>query len=145
MTACNAHTGPEGSLLRGGVAIIGMACIFPGAPDLEMYWQNIISKVDAITDPPPDAWDPKVFYDPDSTANDRVYCKRGGYLGDAARFNPLDYGIMPVTVDGGSQTNGWRSRWRTRRWQTRATWSDPRNAAEPKWSWGRAHTSTAAI
>ena len=88
-------------VLKGDVAIIGMSCIFPGAPDLDTFWQNIISKVDAITDVPADRWDPEIFFDPDSTSNDRVYCKRGGFLGELAQFNPLDYGIMPVAVDGG--------------------------------------------
>jgi acyl transferase domain-containing protein/phosphopantetheinyl transferase len=87
--------------LQGEVAIIGMAGLFPGAPDLDTYWQNIVSKTDAVTDPPTEAWDPKVFYDPSSNANDRVYCKRGGYIGDLAQFQPLDFGIMPATVDGG--------------------------------------------
>jgi acyl transferase domain-containing protein len=82
------------------IAIIGMACIFPGAPNAQAYWQNIVAKVDAITDPP-DGWGAEEVFEPDSTANDRVYCKRGGYLGELARFNPLDYGIMPRTVDGG--------------------------------------------
>src|SRR5215831_3720378 len=36
------------------VAVIGMACLFPGAPDLATFWQNIVGKVDAITDPPPE-------------------------------------------------------------------------------------------
>jgi acyl transferase domain-containing protein len=101
MTASQADRQPEGSTLRGEIAIIGMACIFPGAADLDAYWQNIVSKVDAIGEPPPNSWDPTLYYDPRSTANDRVYCKRGGYLGDLARFNPLQHGIMPVTVDGG--------------------------------------------
>ena len=101
MSGGDAPVGSRGTALRGDIAIIGMACVFPGAPDLDTYWQNIVSKTDAITDPPPDAWDQNVFYDPDSAANDRVYCKRGGYLADLARFNPLEYGIMPVTVDGG--------------------------------------------
>lgn len=83
------------------VAIIGMACLFPGAPNLDAYWQNIVSGVDAITDVPADRWDPAVFYDAVSSADDRLYCKRGGYLGDLSQFNPLDYGIMPNTVDGG--------------------------------------------
>lgn len=85
----------------GDVAIIGMACIFPGAPDLDTFWQNIVSKVDAITDVPSDRWDPEIFFNPDSTENDRVYCKRGGYLRELAQFNPSEYGIMPVAVDGG--------------------------------------------
>ncbi len=87
--------------LRGDIAIVGMACVFAGAPDLDTYWRNILSKVDAVSDPPAGEWDPKLFYDPQSQTNDRVYCKRGGYIGDLSYFRPLDYGVMPVTVDGG--------------------------------------------
>jgi len=92
-------TGPQA--LRGDIAIVGMACLFAGAPNLHTYWQNIISKFDAVSDPPADEWDPALFYDPESKSNDRVYCKRGGYIGDLSHFRPLDFGIMPVTVDGG--------------------------------------------
>ena len=83
------------------VAIIGMACMFPGAPNLAAFWQNIVSKVDAITDPPPEAWDSDIFYDPGSQENDRVYCKKGGYLGPLAYFNPLEHGVMPRAAEGG--------------------------------------------
>ena len=92
---------PSANLLRGEIAIVGMGCLFAGAPDVGTYWQNILSKVDSVSDPPGDEWDPSVFYDPDSKTNDRVYCKRGGYIGDLAQFRPLDFGVMPVTVDGG--------------------------------------------
>src|SRR5207248_10063223 len=78
---------------------IGMSCIFPGAPNVQAYWQNIVSKVAAISDPP-EGWGTDEIFDPESTANDRIYCKRGGYLGDLARFSALDYGVMPRTVDG---------------------------------------------
>jgi acyl transferase domain-containing protein len=81
------------------IAIIGMACLFPGARDLRAYWQNIVSGVDAIGDPPED-WEADLFYDPASGDNDRTYCKRGGYLRDLATFNPLTYGVMPSSVDG---------------------------------------------
>lgn len=101
MTPSDDDKKPDSTPLQGEIAIIGMACLFPGAPDLDTYWQNIISKTDAISDPPADAWDPKIFYDPSSTGNDRAYCKRGGYLGDLAQFRPFDFGIMPLTVDGG--------------------------------------------
>ena len=86
------------------VAIIGMACTFPGAPDLDTFWQNIVDKVDAVIDVPPERWDPEIFFDPESTENDRVYCQRGGYLRGPLQFNPSDYGIMPVAVDGGDPT-----------------------------------------
>ena len=86
---------------RDDIAIIGMACLFPGAPNLKAYWSNIIGKVDATSDPPPEAWDAEVFYDPHTSANDRVYCKRGGFIAPIAEFDPLDNGVMPRTVEGG--------------------------------------------
>jgi len=81
------------------IAIIGMSCLFPGAPDLATYWNNILSKVDAVSDPPAE-WEAERYYDPDSKENDRIYCKRGGFLGDLPRFNPLKFGVMPNSVDG---------------------------------------------
>ncbi len=81
------------------IAIVGMACIVPGAADPRVFWQNIVDGVDAVSDPPPD-WGADLWYDPESEENDRIYCKRGGYLGELATFDPLKYGIMPNTVDG---------------------------------------------
>ncbi len=83
------------------VAIVGMSCLFPGASSLEAYWDNIMSGASAISDPPPGSWDPDVYFDPDSTANDRVYCKRGGFLSGLTKFEPAKYGIIPSSVDGG--------------------------------------------
>ena len=82
------------------VAIVGMSCVFPGAPDLKTYWQNIVGKVDSVSDAPSN-WGADVYYDPDSTSNDRVYCRRGGFLHDLASFDPLEYGVMPTSVEGG--------------------------------------------
>ena len=80
-------------------AIIGMACLFPGAPDLHTFWANIERGVDAITDVPPNRW-PPVYYDPDSDAADRFYCRRGGFIDEYAQFDPLAWGIMPVAAQG---------------------------------------------
>ena len=76
------------------VAIVGMAGIFPGAPDIAQYWRNIVDGVDAISEVPEQRWD-KVFYDPESTAVDRFYCKRGGFVDDYVDFDPLQFGVMP--------------------------------------------------
>ncbi|MGD8834293.1 MAG: beta-ketoacyl synthase N-terminal-like domain-containing protein [Desulfobacteraceae bacterium] len=92
---------PQEAELDGDIAITGMACIYPGAPDIEIYWQNILAKVDAIGDPPKSAWDADIYYDPSSTENDRLYCKRGGYIADLVFFDPIKHGIMPHSVEGG--------------------------------------------
>ncbi|MEO8506713.1 MAG: beta-ketoacyl synthase N-terminal-like domain-containing protein [Betaproteobacteria bacterium] len=81
------------------VAIIGMACVFPKAPDLVSYWRNLCDGVDAITDVPPGRWDP-VYYDPDSTAPDRFYARRGGFIDEFATFDAAAFGIMPIAAQG---------------------------------------------
>ncbi len=90
----------HGGVDRGDVAIIGMSCLFPGAGNVDAYWRNILGKVDAISDPPADAWDTELYYDPDSRESDRVYCKRGGYLGALAAFDPVVHSIPPKSVGG---------------------------------------------
>jgi acyl transferase domain-containing protein len=83
-----------------GIAIIGMACVLPGAPDAARYWENILHKVNSISDAPPE-WEAELFYEQDTKADDRTYCKRGGFLGKLAQFDPFSFGIMPNAVDGG--------------------------------------------
>jgi len=34
------------------IAVVGMAGLFPGAPDLDIFWQNIINKVEATREVP---------------------------------------------------------------------------------------------
>jgi acyl transferase domain-containing protein/phosphopantetheinyl transferase len=83
------------------VAIIGMACVFPEAPDLAAYWRNIVDKVDAVGEPP-DGWyvEPVGLAGPDADG-EAIYTRRGGYLRNLARFDPLEYGVMPTSVGGG--------------------------------------------
>ncbi|HEX7308002.1 beta-ketoacyl synthase N-terminal-like domain-containing protein [Lentzea sp.] len=84
----------------GGVAIVGIGAVFPGAPDATTFWRNIAGGVDAIGQVPPGRWDPATYYDPGSTTGDRFYCGRGGFVDDLAEFDPTRFGIMPSTVDG---------------------------------------------
>ena len=101
MNPGDSEAAPGPRIIREDIAIVGMSCLFAGSPDLDTYWKNIVSKADCISDPPADEWDPAMFYDPASKSNDRIYCKRGGYIGDLANFRPFDFGVMPITVEGG--------------------------------------------
>jgi acyl transferase domain-containing protein len=89
------------SPVRGDVAIIGMSCLYPGAGSVQQFWENILNKVDSISDAPDD-WYPELFCDPASGADDRSYTKRGGFLKELAEFDPVEYGIMPNSIDGAS-------------------------------------------
>ena len=90
----------QDNLKREAIAIVGMACLYPGARNVHEFWRNILGSVDSVTDPPPGAWDPGIYYDPDSLETDRIYCKRGGYIEDLATFDPLLFGVPPKDVGG---------------------------------------------
>jgi acyl transferase domain-containing protein len=94
----HATSDSSGVPVNGDIAIVGMAGVFPGAPDVQTFWENIVSKVDAVSEAPDD-WEGLAYYDPGSSANDRIYCKRGGFLKEVY-FRPADYGVMPLAVDG---------------------------------------------
>lgn len=86
---------------RGGksedIAIVGMACVFPKAEDLRAYWENIVNRVDAVTEVPEDRWRASDFFDEDRFAPDRVYSKWGGFLGKMV-FDPVKWRIPPASL-----------------------------------------------
>ena len=79
------------------IAIIGMSGIFPKASHLEMFWENILNKVDAVVEIPKDYWDWEKFYDPNPLARDKIYSKWGGFLPEIP-FDASRYGIPPSTI-----------------------------------------------
>lgn len=75
-----------------------MSCVFPGAGNIDAFWNNIINGVDAIQAVPEDRLD-AVFFDADTPAADRFYCRRGGFIPEF-EFDPLRYGLLPLAVEG---------------------------------------------
>jgi len=80
------------------IAIIGQAAIFPQARNLQEYWDNIVQKIDCITDVPPSRWSVDDYYDPDPSVPDKTYCKRGGFIPDID-FEPLEFGLPPNILE----------------------------------------------
>ncbi|MEM9220418.1 MAG: beta-ketoacyl synthase N-terminal-like domain-containing protein [Cyanobacteria bacterium P01_F01_bin.150] len=80
------------------IAIIGMASLFPKARNLEEYWQNILNKVDCISEIPESRWSIEDYYDADPQAPDKTYSQRGGFIPDVD-FNPLEFGLPPTLLD----------------------------------------------
>lgn len=85
----------------GRVAIIGMGCLFPGAPDLASFWSNIVGGVDATREVSDREWKLEDNYDANATTFGKTYSKRGGFISEYAEFDPLKYGVMPSGVAGG--------------------------------------------
>ena len=71
------------------IAVIGMACRFPGAKDTEDFWDMLSEGRDAIKDFPEDQrWDIKYL-------NDSSTITHGGYLKGIDMFDPQFFGISP--------------------------------------------------
>jgi len=80
------------------LAIIGIGCLFPKAPNLNEYWTNIREGVDAMTDIPPDHWKIEEYFQRDPKAPDHTYAARGAFL-PTIDFNPLEFGILPNALE----------------------------------------------
>ncbi|MEV8475658.1 SDR family oxidoreductase [Streptomyces sp. NPDC051173] len=79
------------------VAIIGMAGMFPGAPDLPDFWAQVLGGADAVTEVPEGRWDPALHYGEGAPASDVSVSRWGGFL-PGIPFDPLRFGIPPASL-----------------------------------------------
>ncbi|MDP2316993.1 MAG: aminotransferase class I/II-fold pyridoxal phosphate-dependent enzyme [Pseudomonadota bacterium] len=83
----------------GPIAIVGMACRFPGAPNVSRYWQMIRAGRHAFGPPPADRWDHAAFFSDVQRASDRYYAPHGAFVDDVRSFAALEFGIPPRRVE----------------------------------------------
>ena len=79
------------------VALVGMACLYPGSPDLESFWSNILEGRDLVTEVPADRWSVERYYRGADAPNDKSVSKWGGFISDTP-FDPLQFGIPPASL-----------------------------------------------
>ncbi|MEO0602665.1 MAG: beta-ketoacyl synthase N-terminal-like domain-containing protein, partial [Myxococcota bacterium] len=79
------------------IAIVGVSAIFPGSISATGFWHDIFNGEDLIGDVPDSHWLVEDYYDPDPSAPDKTYGKRGGFLPDV-EFDPLSWGVPPSIV-----------------------------------------------
>jgi len=71
------------------IAIVGVGGIFPGAPNVETFWQNVSQGIDAGRHVPPGRWflDAEKACDPVGPKPDRVYSSWGCFI-EGFQFDP---------------------------------------------------------
>ncbi len=77
------------------IAIVGMSGSFPGAPDLDTFWENLAVGRDCITEIPESRWDWKAIYGDARTQVNKTPAKWGAFMDGLEEFDPLFFGISP--------------------------------------------------
>ena len=96
---CDVETAPIPEVLSyevhsDSIAIVGMACRFPGAPNLESFWQLLEEGGNAVSDSrPPDRDWHGMTGDP---AADRDIFRKGGFVEGIEKFDAEFFDIRPI-------------------------------------------------
>jgi glutamate-1-semialdehyde-2,1-aminomutase/malonyl CoA-acyl carrier protein transacylase len=77
------------------IAVIGMGCRFPQAPDLESFWELLREGKDAVSEVPTDRWDWHTYYDDNPEAANKTYSRWGGFIDGVDQFDPMFFNISP--------------------------------------------------
>jgi len=69
------------------IAIIGLSCNFPDAPDTRTFWQNLLDQKNSISEIPSSRWNWQDHYS-DSPNSDKTSSKWGALIEDVDCFDP---------------------------------------------------------
>ncbi|WP_437512392.1 SDR family NAD(P)-dependent oxidoreductase [Sorangium sp. So ce1099] len=82
------------------IAVIGMACRFPGgAATPDAFWNLLRTGGDAIREVPRERWDIDQFYDSNLASPGKTHARYGGFLDEIDRFDAAAFGISPREAD----------------------------------------------
>ena len=77
------------------IAIVGLACRFPGADDADAFWRLLVEQRDAVREIPRERYDVDALYDPDPDAPGKTYTRWAGLVDGVDAFDEEFFGISP--------------------------------------------------
>ena len=78
--------------ITGKVAVIGVACHFPEAPDKDAFWRNLVAGRNSIVEVPAQRWDVSQYYS-SARGKHKSISKWGGFIKDIEYFDPEYFGL----------------------------------------------------
>ena len=110
-------------LAKEPIAIVGMACRFPGgANDPSLFWKLLRDGIDAITEVPEQRWNASRFHHANAGAPGRMVTRWGGFVDNADMFDAAFFGIAPREAARMDPQQ---------RWLAEVTWEAIEDAALP--------------
>ncbi|MDT5247069.1 MAG: hypothetical protein QOD36_4445, partial [Mycobacterium sp.] len=77
------------------IAVVGIDCRFPGAPDKDAFWRLLMDGVVTDTEVPLQRWDIDTYYHPDGAAGS-MNTRRAHFIDDVDAFDYDFFGIAPI-------------------------------------------------
>ena len=77
------------------IAVVGIDCRFPGAPDKDAFWRLLMDGVVTDTEVPLQRWDIDTYYHPDGVAGS-MNTRRAHFIDDVDAFDNDFFGIAPI-------------------------------------------------
>jgi acyl transferase domain-containing protein/glutamate-1-semialdehyde aminotransferase len=78
---------------QNAIAIVGMACRFPGCDDINGFWNLLVNGEHAISEVPASRWSADSLFSSDNSVPGKMSTKWGGFLNDVSGFDAALFGI----------------------------------------------------
>ncbi|MTV56388.1 SDR family NAD(P)-dependent oxidoreductase, partial [Massilia buxea] len=87
---------PESAPARtgGDIAIVGLAGRYPGADDIDTFWQRLADGHDAVGEIPPERWNHEAIFDARRGVTGKTYGRWGGFL---TAIDAFDAGLFNIS------------------------------------------------
>ena len=77
------------------IAVVGIDCRFPGAPDKDAFWRLLMNGVVTDSEVPSQRWDIDTYYHPDGVAGS-MNTRRAHFIDEVDAFDNDFFGIAPI-------------------------------------------------
>src|SRR6516165_7844845 len=77
------------------IAVVGMACRFPGGANPDEFWDFLARGGDAVREILAERWDVNAYYEPDPDAKGKMYTRSRAFIPDFDQFSAAFFGISP--------------------------------------------------
>ncbi len=81
------------------IAVVGIGCRFPEAPDADQFWNRIARGQVAFREIPKDRWNHDIFYTTSQRDVDKTWTASGSFIDGYRDFAALHYGIAPRRLE----------------------------------------------